>query len=220
MTIRYFDIAREAPAHDGEPSLDLSGATRWLTGEERKLELAAQGAAGRRHYISPAAAGELTRAFLGVVASQARTYFEEGMPRGYALPPTKPQYGLLPTYPHLGWCSFAAVRMQKKDGSPYIIRFHYANFNAEINTDPEGNLFKLSSPRRTEMYFGVAFSAREKGSSEMVIDRSVHHAGVSFITYDHRKALDNAIKLRTGVTPEEWRRMAARKAEEAKKAAA
>jgi hypothetical protein len=51
-----------------------------------------------------------------------------------------------------------------------------------------------------------------------MIDRSIHHSGISFITTDARKALDAAVALRTGVSADEWRKMAAEKLAAAKHA--
>jgi hypothetical protein len=219
MTVRYFDISKQVSAQPAEPKLDLTGATRWLTGEERKLAAAYVGTHGQRHYISPKAAAELTSAFLGAVAGKAKDYFDKGMPHGYELPHVKAKVGLLDTLPHLGWCSFAAVRMAKRDGTPFLIRFHYANFEAQIDTTPGNKMFTLQSNKRSEMFFGVAFS-RDPATGETVIDRSIHHSGVSFITDSPRVALDNAIKLRTGVSADEWRSMAGRKAAASKQTAA
>ena len=222
MTFRYYDISKKQPAVEDKKSLDLTGATRWLTGQERRIaELSGQAkAASGRSYISPETAARLTENYLGQVGVLAREFFDNGMPPSYALPSVEIKTALVEKLPHLGYCSFAAVKMFKNDGSPYIVRFHFANFRAQIDTTPGSDFFKLKSADRSEMYFGIAYCLDGRGPRTVSIDRSVHHSGVSFITNDPRKALDNAILMRTGVSIEEWRKLAAQRAAENKKVAA
>ncbi len=213
MTIRYYDKGRKS----GEEALDIVGATAWLRGEERRIS-EPRDTDGKR-YISADEAAEITRGELSVFASKLRRFFEQGMPPTYALPESSTEVGVIEALPHLGWCNFAAVKLRKSNGAPYLVRFLYANFNAQIDTTPGGRFFKIDSPRRSTMYFGLAYSPDGKMPNSVTLDRSIHHSGVSFITNDPHKALNNAVMLRTGMSLDGWNKLAADKIRSAHSAA-
>lgn len=221
MAIRYFDTSKQRAPVAAQADIDLVGATRWLTGQERQIvERGDKGSPGSRGFITPEKAAELTKSYLGLVGSMARNYFDAGMPPSYALPRIGIETALLDNLPHLGYCNFAAVKMRKGDGSHYVVKFFYANFKAKIDTTPGADFFKLETPERSQMFFGIAFSPDGKGEKTLSVDRSIHHAGVSFIAYEPSKALDTAIAMRTGVTAEDWRKMAAQRQRAASRSAA
>jgi len=202
MRIRYYQTGRAA-----EREFDLVGPTQWLKGEQKRLadRTKTSNADGRR-YITPREAAALTEGFLHKVANEAYRYFSEGMPGGYRLARHR-DVRLIETLPHLGYCSFAAIHMKRKDGRPMVIRLHFANFNSPISTEPGNRFFDLRNANRGAMFFAVVFSSDASGE-RLEIDRSVHHSGISFITSSPAKALDNAIHLRTGMPASEWRKMA------------
>jgi hypothetical protein len=209
MAVRYYDRSKEQAFGGQQKKFDLVGPTQWLKGEQQKLEMPAEKAPApgtQRHYISRQRAAFLTDGFLGLVANEAYTWFSEGMPRQYNLDHYR-YIDLVDNYPHLGYCGFAAIPIRKPDGAKYVVRLHFANFNARIDTTPGAKFFDIKSINRGAMFFGVAFSQDEKGAA--VIDRSVHHSGIAFITPEPSQALDYAIHMRTGVNADKWRQMAA-----------
>ncbi|MBY3432965.1 YdbL family protein [Rhizobium laguerreae] len=221
--VRYYDSTKERVVQTVPQEFDLAGPTQWLKGEQDRLaEIASQSAppaGGKRHYITPALAAALTEGFLGKVSTEAYKYFVSGMPQQYELL-RHHDLRLVEKLPHLGYCSFAAIRKQKPDGSPYVVRLHFANFNARIDTTPGATFFDAGSINRGAMFFGVAFCPDANNPQSVMIDRSIHHSGISFITTDPRKALDAAIALRTGVSADEWRKMAVQKLAEQSRAVA
>jgi hypothetical protein len=219
MQFRYYDLSKGASADNSDARFDLTGATRWLSGEERRIASDVRLGQPAKERISPQLAGELTKQFLGLVSQQAKRYFTAGMPEGYTLPTPKTQIALLDQLPHLGWCSFASVPLTKPNGDRFAIRFHWANFYANINTAPGEKFFQLQSPKRSQMFFGVAFCPDENSKSGMRVDRSVHHSGVSFITNDPLKALNNAVILRTGLSLAGWQKMTEERAKKQAEAA-
>ncbi|MCV9964002.1 hypothetical protein OIU34_19160 [Pararhizobium sp. BT-229] len=212
--VRYYDRNKERPAQVvAQKDFDLTGPTQWLKGEEKRLaDEASRSAlsAGGRHYITPALAAALTEGYLIKVSGEAYRYFASGMPQQYELM-RHHDVRLVESYPHLGYCSFAAIRKQKADGSPYVVRLHFANFNAKIDTTPGATFFDSKSINRGAMFFAVAFCPDSTNPDLVMIDRTIHHQGISFITNDPAKALDNTVALRTGVSADEWRKMAEQK---------
>jgi hypothetical protein len=212
-SVRYYDMNKERPVQVVQEDFDLDGPTQWLKGEHKRLadEASRLGpVVGGRHYITRSLAATLTEGFLSKVSSEAYRYFVSGMPHQYELM-RHHDVRLVETYPHLGYCSFASIRKQKADGSPYLVRLHFANFNAKIDTTPGATFFDAKTINRGAMFFAVAFCPDPSNLETVVIDRTIHHQGISFITNDAMKALDNAILLRTGVSASEWRKMAEKK---------
>lgn len=208
MAIRYYERKIDKTA---APAFDIATPSEWLRGEQEKLvvqakaQVAAKGGSPR-HYITYERAAEITTVFLKSVSKMTYDYIASQMPEGYDLPRMS-KVGVL-AQPHLGWTQVAGVRFRKDDGSPCVIRLHYANFNAKLDTDPRGKFFDLPHQKPGQMFFAVAFSPKEGAPDEVVIDRSVHHGGISFITDDHDKALANLVYLRTGMKLERWRELA------------
>ena len=221
MSVRYYDRSKEQMVEVPQKQFDLAGPTQWLKGEQQRLSMPdniAPAPGTQRHYISPALAAHLTEGFLSLVSNDAFQWFAAGMPQKYELDRHR-HIELVEKFPHLGYCSFAAIQFRKADGSKCVIRLHFANFNAQIDTTPGAKFFDGKSINRGAMFFGVAFCSDGKSDRSVMIDRSVHHSGISFITTDPAQALDYAVLLRTGVKAEEWRRMAAQKAANGKRAA-
>jgi hypothetical protein len=209
MAVRYYDRSKERVVEGQQRKFDLVGPTQWLKGEQKKLETPAERAPApgtKRHYISKERAAYLTDGFLGLVSNEAYTWFSEGMPRQYGLDHYR-YIDLVENFPHLGYCGFGAITIRKPDGESYVVRLHFANFNARIDTTPGAKFFDIKSINRGAMFFGVAFCS--DGNGKMKIDRSVHHAGLAFKTPEPSQALDYAIHMRTGVKAEKWRQMIA-----------
>ncbi|MDW9481691.1 hypothetical protein GOB57_23880 [Sinorhizobium meliloti] len=214
MAVRYYDRSKETPVEAPQKQFDLTGPTQWLKGEQAKLAMPADRvppATGKRHYISKELAAELTKGFLTKVSQIAYDFFSSEMPPKYDL---AREHGvhLVDSLAHLGYCNFASIVMRKPDGNPYVVRLHFANFNARIDPTPGSKFFNSKSLNRGAMFFGVAFCQDENARGSLKIDRSLFHSGICFITHEPSKALQNAIVLRTGVRVEEWRRLAAQKA--------
>jgi hypothetical protein len=204
-----------------QKQFDLAGPTQWLKGEQKRLsepDNHAPAPGTKRHYITPGHAAQLTEGFLSLVSNEAFQWFASGMPQKYEL--ERHRYiELVDNLPHLGYCSFASIQLRKPDGSKYFVRLHFANFNAKIDTTPGARFFDSQSKNRGAMFFGVAFCPDGNTDRSVMLDRSVHHSGISFITTDPTQALDYAVFLRTGVKSEEWRKMAAKKTADGKRAA-
>lgn len=219
MAVRYYDRTKEQMVEVPRKQFDLAGPTRWLKGEQDKLTMEDDRmppVSGKRHYISKELAAELTKGFLTKVSNVAYEFFSSEMPPKYDLAREHGVY-LVDSLAHLGYCNFASIVLRKLDGSPYVVRLYFANFKAKIDTTPGSKFFNSNTIDRDAMFFGVAFCADGNGS--LKIDRGLFHSGICFITHEPSKALENAIVLRTGVRVEEWRRLAARKAAEGKRAA-
>jgi hypothetical protein len=219
MAVRYYDRSKERGVEGQQKKLDLVGPTQWLNGERKKLEMPLERSAlagTNRHYISRERAGLLTQGFLGLVAKEAYSWFSAGMPGQFSLDHYR-HIELVENFPHLGYCGFGAITIRKPNGDNYVVRLHFANFNARIDTTPDAKFFDAKSINRGAMFFGVAFCS--DGNRSLVIDRSVHRAGIAFITAEPMQALEYAIHMRTGVTAEKWRQLATQHTSVGKRAA-
>jgi hypothetical protein len=216
-SIRYYEVGgNRPPVPEAAPVLDLSGPTQWLAGATDRA-IAAQykgkavdrpkpaNLADARRWLTPAFVAELMTGYLAHVGSEAFKFFERNMPSGYRLDRTHKAF-LMPEKPHLGWCQLASIVTPNRAGERIMIRVFYANFEAAIDTDPNGRFFNLRSQDWSNMFFAVAFKMGADGKFD-VIDRNFHHSGISFLTTDPATALDNVVKLRTGMNLEGWRKL-------------